>query len=330
MTGMFFIVGRGRSGTTLLARILSRHPAIVVAPEGMFAMNLQRRYATGPWNRKRILAFCRDLLSEQRMRTWKLDIERLTARLLESQGQLDYARVCLEVYRSYAEDVQNCFDVKWVGDKNPHYALLLPRINRLFPRARYVFITRDYRDNIAAYADVPFDLENPAALAQRWRDYNEEILKLSRRIPERFLWLRYEDLVTHPEHEVERVCRFLGLEFDAAMLSFPPAERTGSAVTRTGRFIGVRSPIDATEVAKWRDRLPERVVRRADTICGELAERFGYHPTTSGEQPLSFAARAGAMYGSSTVLAEKVLFIALPPRLRITLINGYRTLTRGG
>jgi hypothetical protein len=325
---LFFIVGRGRSGTTLLSRMLSRHPHIAVAPEGMFAMNLQGEYRTGPWNDRRIYAFCRALMREQRMRDWELDLERLAQRLHDREGTLDYARVCLEVYLSHAEDSQRRRGIQWVGDKNPHYALLIGRLHRLFPAARYVYITRDYRDNITSYAEMPFDLDNWAALAQRWKEYNEEILKLSRRVPERFLWLRYEDLVTHPEHELTRVCRFLGLEYDAAMLSFAAADRSGAAVTRTGRFIGVRHPIDASEVAKWRARLPERVVRRADTICGELGERFGYHPTTLGEQPLSLAARLGTLYGSSSVLLEKALFSALPARLRVALINSYRAFTR--
>ena len=56
MTKILFIVGRGRSGTTLLARMLTHHPLIAVAPEGFFAMNLERKYRAGPWNERRIAA----------------------------------------------------------------------------------------------------------------------------------------------------------------------------------------------------------------------------------------------------------------------------------
>ena len=38
---IFFILGRGRSGTTLLSRMLSANPKIAVAPEGFFLMNLR-------------------------------------------------------------------------------------------------------------------------------------------------------------------------------------------------------------------------------------------------------------------------------------------------
>jgi hypothetical protein len=316
MPSLFFIVGRGRSGTTLLARMLSQHPDIVVAPEAMFALNLQRTYGSRSWSRRRVRAFCRDLLRDERMRDWSLDIERLAQRLRERMESLTYSRVCLEVYRAYAEQARGRTP-KWVGDKNPHYALFLPRLQRLFPGARYIYVTRDYRDNIASYVEVPFDVRNPSALAQRWKVYNERILRFSRDSPERFLWLRYEDLVAQPEQELTRVCRFLGLSFDPGMLAFPAS----------GKPHGVRAPLDASTVHRWRTELGERTVRRADAICGELAERFGYHPTTLGERPLSMPARAGVLYGNATVLIEKVVLQALPTRLRIAAINGYGAFT---
>jgi hypothetical protein len=324
MTKILFIVGRGRSGTTLLARMLTHHPRIAVAPEGFFAMNLYAKYRFGPWNERRIAAFCRDLMRERRMKTWELDIERLSQRLNDREGTLTYADVCLEVYRSFAEDTQKRKAVAWVGDKNPHYALLVERIDRLFPEARYIHITRDYRDNILSYTQMPFDLRNPSALAQRWKQYNEEILKVSRRAPERFLWLRYEDLIAHPEHELRRICRFLDVEFDPEMLVFHVEEPADAPVKRGKWFPGVRRPLDPLAAQKWRRRLSDLNVRRADAICGEFAERFGYHATTQGEQPLSIAARLGALYGCTTVLAEKVLFGAVPANLRTGLINGYR------
>lgn len=326
MTRILFIVGRGRSGTTLLARMLTHHPQIAVAPEGFFAMNLYRKYRFGPWNERRIAAFCRDLVRERRMQTWELDVDRLALRLREREGRLTYADVCLEVYRSFAEDTQRRRAVAWVGDKNPHYALLIERIDRLFPDARYIHITRDYRDNILSYTQMPFDLRNPSALAQRWKEYNEEILKVSRRASERFLWLRYEDLVAHSEHEMRRICRFLEVEFDGAMLAFHAEEQPDAPVKRGRWFAGVRKPLDPAQAQKWPKRLSDITVRRADAICGEFAERFGYHPTTRGERPLSIAARIGTLYGRTTVLAEKLLFGFVPAGVRINLIDGYRRL----
>jgi len=65
---MFFIVGRGRSGTTLLRLLLDTHPKISVAPEAQFIMNLYGKYAgVTEWDDDRILAFYNDLWLEKRL-----------------------------------------------------------------------------------------------------------------------------------------------------------------------------------------------------------------------------------------------------------------------
>jgi hypothetical protein len=264
------------------------------------------------------------------METWDLDVPRLTHRLLElvqeRPTRVRYSDVCLTVYRSFAEDTQRRSSVAWVGDKNPHYALLIERIDRLFPEARYLHITRDYRDNVLSYSEMRYERGTPSALAQRWKQYNQEILKVSRRAPERFLWLRYEDLVERPESELRRICRFLDIEYDANMMVFHAEQDPDPTIRRAKWFPAVRRPVDPRDAQKWMTRLPEATVRRVESICGEFAERFGYHATTDGERPLSIAARVGALYGSTTVLIEKLLFGSMPARLRIGVINGYRRL----
>jgi hypothetical protein len=327
MAEIFFIVGRGRSGTTLLARMLDQHPELAVAPEGFFAVNLERKYGSGPWTDRRIDKFCRDLVKENRMQTWRLDLGRLATRLRERRDRLTYAEVCRQVYQSHAEDTLGRAAPKWVGDKNPHYALLLERIERIFPRARYVHITRDYRDNIHSYQNVPFDLHNPAALAERWKAYNQEILRVSRRAPERFLWLRYEDLLAYPEHELGRICTFLGVELDPRMLAFHEADDSQFYGKQNAWFQNLKKPLDASQASKWQKELSEPVVRQAEIICGPFAEGFGYQPTTRSEHPLPLSAKVGMAYGWCSVKAEKLLFGAAPAGLRTGFINAYRRLS---
>jgi hypothetical protein len=308
--------------------MLDRHPQLCVAPEGFFVMNLQHEYRAGSWDDRRIDAFCRDLLEENRMKTWRLDLERLRRRLQERRATLTYADVCSEVYASYAEDTLGRPAPKWVGDKNPHYALLVDRIERLFPRARFVHITRDYRDNILSYRDVPFDLKDPAALAARWKAYNQAILRASRRVPERFLWLRFEELLTHPEHELGRICNFLQVPFDPALLSFHEADDAEFYGKDRPWFQNLRKPVDASQASKWQAGLSPEAVRDAETICGPFAEVFGYQPTTTGQPArLRLSARLGAFYGYCSVKAERLLFGMAPVRLRTGFINAYRRFT---
>ncbi len=325
MTEIFFVVGRGRSGTTLLSRMLGQHPQLAMAPEGFFLLNLQRKYRAGPWSERRVKAFCRDLVRENRMRSWGLDLGRLAARLNERRGRLTYTEACRLVYLSYAEDTLGRAAPKWIGDKNPHYALMIPRLQRVFPHARFVHITRDYRDNIHSYRGLPFDLANHAALAQRWKSYNQAILRASRRRPERFLWLRYEDLLAYPEHELGRICSFLGVELDRRMLDFHATADDTFYGRKSPWFDNLRKPLDPSQAGKGQ-QLPATAMHDAELICGAFGEGFGYHASANGSA-LPLRARAGAFYGWCSVQAEKALFGAAPVGLRTGLINVYRRLS---
>ena len=58
--------------------------------------------------------------------------------------------------------------------------------------------------------------------------------------------MRFEDLVTDPRAEVERVCRFLGIPFEEAMLD--------RVVVSYGQTLG-SSGFDAGAADRWRSQL---------------------------------------------------------------------------
>jgi hypothetical protein len=113
------------------------------------------------------------------------------------------------------------------------------------------------------------------------------------------------------------VCRFLGVEFDARMLA--PLRRC--APPARGASVHLARP------EPWQRELPEPVIRQADAICGEFAERFGYQPATPVPEPLPLLARVGMLYGSSSALAEKFVFGVVPAGLRASLVNAYSALS---
>ena len=80
---LFFIVGRARSGTTLLQTMLDANPHLAVAPECQIVMNLYSRYRTADWNRAKILRFHNDLWRESRLVTWELNKEKLKTELIQ-------------------------------------------------------------------------------------------------------------------------------------------------------------------------------------------------------------------------------------------------------
>lgn len=316
---MFFLVGRGRSGTTLLKSILDAHPSLSVAPEGLFVMNLWRSYRRGAWTPERIRRFAQHLFLERRMRRWSIDRDELEERLLLI-GDPSFARLCAEVYETHADQTGKA-PGRLLGDKNPHYALFVRELRAVFPRARFVHVVRDYRDNVASYLNVPFDVKSPAALAHRWIRYNAAILDAATETPGQFHRLRFEDLVTAPGPTLQALCDFLGVELHPAMLD----SREAGNVQGLDWHRNVGKPIDPALAGQWRTTLTPTQVATADRICQQFAATFAYEPAETAGAKASHVA-AGAAIGWGVTALERQVF-KLPISVQALVINTYRRLT---
>lgn len=319
---MFFVIGRGRSGTSLLGRFLDGHPDVFVAPESLFVLNVLRRYSGADFDPPTVRRLVRDIWREERMRRWKVDRRALEEHLLSCREPgLGLARLCALVYEASAE-AHGSRAGGLLGDKNPHYALFVRELMALFPSARFLHLVRDYRDNVLSYREVPFDLSSTPALAVRWRRYNEAILQAAMAEEERFHRLRFEDLVSRPETVLQGVCAFLGVAFDPLMVE----SRQVRQEDRLPWHANLGGPLDRNLLHKWRRGMTRQDVLIADRICQPLGELFGYRPASGEPVPLPWRARGGVALGSAVTGAERLLF-RLPVELRATAIRAYRVAT---
>ena len=317
---MFFIIGRGRSGTTLLAKMLNSHRNLAVAQEGLFILNLARRYeGVRRWDNATRARFVADLFREKRMAMWNIDRAILSDCLAAAPEPPDYAGLCQLVYAAYARS-QGEQGIRVFGDKNPHYTLLLPRLERLFPDARFIHLVRDYRDTIVSYRKVAFDLGNVGALAERWNHYNRPAVELGGRRPDSYLCVRYEDLLSEPQAQVARICDFLGVPFDQAVLEYHERDDPAAPEWFRTLFADLRAPLKRDNTEKWRKEMPPDDIALADSICGDLGQRLGYRPAGA----LADGDRVRRLWGSFTgwgfTTLERALF-NLPLRLRTEILN---------
>lgn len=318
---MFFIVGRGRSGTTLLSHILRAHTELSVAPEALFVLLLRGRYGRIVWNERIASQFARDIWLEERLGRWKLEHAPLERRLTDlSRTNPEYARMCAEIYLADAEGRGKNAGVM-LGDKNPHYSLYVRELAELFPTARFIHLTRDYRDNILSFRSVRFDLSTISALAYRWRRYNQEIIDAAERIPDRFLSMRFEDLLLRQEASTERLCRFLGVKFEPEILERYQHEEALSAWHQH-----ILNPLDPAQASKWKSSMVSRDVAIADRICQPLGRRLGYEPATVASHPSRLRLFPGILQGWAFTELERIVF-RLPLFVRTFVLRTYRAIT---
>jgi hypothetical protein len=158
-------------------------------------------------------------------------------------------------------------------NKTPRDALIWQDIVSCWPQAKLIFLLR----NPAAIVD------SWNAARKRWtreetaRDvlrYGESVERA--RTMHGGLTVKYEDLTTDPERETRRICQFLGLEWEPAMLRYGQAEHGGmlrglgdwSRAVRSGRVRPHRPLPDA-------EAMPAHL--------RPLAQKWGYLPIPGGD-----------------------------------------------
>jgi tetratricopeptide (TPR) repeat protein len=225
-----FIVGMPRTGTTLVERILSSHPAVFAAGELTNFSLVVKRAAGTPSNRV-------------------LDVETLAA-----AASVDLRAVGA----AYVDSTRpRTGHTPRFIDKMPLNFLYAALIHRALPNAKIICLRRNaldaclsnYRQLFStafAYYDYAFDLLETGryyvrfdALARLWRDV----------IPESsYTEVRYEDVVEHTEREARRLLAFCGLSWDPKCLEFA----SNATPVATASSVQVRQPIYRTAVERWR------------------------------------------------------------------------------
>jgi len=280
---MNFVAGKERSGTTLLQIMLNGHPHISAPPESRFIMLQYSRYGhIQQWTEQNLRDFINEIYYEGLFKTqWKLDKKELLATLLPVCQYLSYSLLCKSIYYLFAAPGKQ---ITVLFDKNPVYYYFLPKLEQIFPEAKFIHLVRDYRANIVSHRRV-FRIKSPADLAYRWMGVNKIIEERKKLSPNKYTLLRYEDLVTNPVKSMKDVCAFIGIEYDAGMnRDHTTSLTTKFAEEKTERFLKVHGsllqPVNTTHVEEWKDKLSPAETAEAEAIAGNYAEKmYGYKPT---------------------------------------------------
>jgi hypothetical protein len=278
---LFFIVGRPRSGTTLLRILFEAHPNVLIPPESPFIINLYKKYEKVKyWDEKIIEEFCGDLFRQRYFDKWLIDKERLFASLMEVKGENTFQTLVRKVCLTYSS-VFDKKEILFIGDKNPAYSLFIHRIHKLFPEAKIIHITRDYRDNYLSLIKVNFEVPIIPLVVYRWKFAYRRMQKLKKLYPDRIYSLKYEDLATEPENNFEAVCRFLGIDYDPSVMSFYEKKSdVEKAYAGSDDLQQVHqslfNPISTVRMNLWQTEMSDHDIRIADLVAGKLAEKAGY------------------------------------------------------
>ena len=272
-----FIVACGRSGTTMLRVMFEQHPDIAIPPESYFPLSFFRRrerYAARGGSGVDLAALAEDLLRHDRFLAWRLDPELVRSRLT---GQApDFAEAIRRVYALYAE----AHGKRRYGDKTPPFLMHMRRLAEQFPEARFIHLVRDGRDVVLSLRDQPFAPSSFTGAAEYWAGRVRRARQAGERLgPDRYVEVRYEDLVANTEAQLRRLCEFVELEFRPEMLAYRHEDLARIPLTDKMRESGaVRRP--GSSRRDWRTQMTPRQLAVVESVAGDQLEAFGYERAT--------------------------------------------------
>ena len=246
------IGGTPRSGTTLVRRILDRHPSLCCGPETSIllpgGMRIDQVASAYSWPASEL----REMIAVSDSQGAFVDA--FAARYREQRGRPRWA------------------------EKTPLNVLSFDWALERFPEARIVHVIRDGRDVVCSMRQHPDrrwvdgvevkELRPQPADVYMRRWVRDTQAGIGRRGDARYLEVRYEDLVADPE----RVMRELLEALDEPWMPEILVERTPSG----GKRAHANSRITSTSVGRWREDLDTSEQQQVHAIGGVLLERLGY------------------------------------------------------
>lgn len=284
---VFFIIGRPRSGTTMLRMLFEAHPHVIIPPESPFIISLYKKYGKVKfWDDAVIQSFTDDLMKQRYFDKWLVSGEDLREHLLKVRGECTFQTMVKQVCLAY-QSVYDKQQIQLIGDKNPYYSLYINRIHKLFPEAKIIHLTRDYRDNYLSLINVNFEVPIVPLVVYRWKFAWRLANILKKQHPGLVYQLRYEDLAANPEAEFGKLCSYLNLEFDPSVMKFyekKPEVEKAYAGSNDINIIhkSLLNPISTTRMNLWKTEMSPKQIRTADMVAGKTGRLAGYEPEFQG------------------------------------------------
>jgi len=279
-----FIVGTPRSGTTLTAKILGRHPELFMPGETHYFDDI---YAC-----RNELGIVGDVASIERI------VERLST-LYERYYELpDQERISslFSTINANSEILAQCNNYgdilawfmriqmekegksRW-GNNAPRDIFNYKDIIKFYPDAKIIICVRDLRDFLLSYQGkwkVTGDdhverlkkLYHPVITSLLWKSSMKLVSEIKRDVAaENLIIVNYEGLVQEPEITVNNICKTIGVDFIPGMLEVN-SNNSSNAGNATGIF--------SSSVERWRENLSNEEIKIAQILAKKELRDLGY------------------------------------------------------
>ncbi len=296
-----FVVGVARSGTTMMRNILATSPRVAIARETHYMGRIFNRPGMRDYFRKAgdladdsaVRRVAEMIYSGDYRRQYRLgNVSPFWPWLSESVPREEFERRMLAADRSerglFATLLRLYADAEGkpvMGEKTPSHLESVETLLEWFPDARIVHVVRDPRAIYVSdryrrekmprppeswFAKVPgmLPLYLIGLTASQWVRGMNRHAKYTKLYPDRYVMVRFEDVVRDPVGELGPIFDFLGVE--------RPADPTQINVPSKHGMRDSSEGLDPAAADRWRERIHPLPKRMLDLLLGGRMRKLGY------------------------------------------------------
>ncbi|NER83089.1 MAG: sulfotransferase [Leptolyngbya sp. SIO1D8] len=287
-----FVVGLGRSGTTLLRNLLNASNQIHIPYESDF---IARAYPTlhqkTAFDEQDYEKIAQAFSSRSQKNGWHMQKNYLLS-CLKERSPKNFAEVNAAIYEAYLKK-EGLEALQW-GIKTPVLIQSIDRILDVFPNARVVHIVRDGRDVYLSYKNIhehgvnqeKFGPSNILQSTLFWvdglRKVEESVSSAEHSLSQSVYEVRFEDLLKDTDAELEKLFNFLGMAYDASIpdryLNYEGNQKLLCLQKHHENTVNskLKQGIDGKNTAKYLSKMTKLERLTFELIAAPYLKKYGY------------------------------------------------------
>jgi len=271
-----FIIGSGRSGNTLIRRILTNEDSLYIPPETYVLGQLiddYERYAKLEWPILLRTTLSHLSLSEDFQYFPTPYLRRLYLDLLKVPKPERALSTILNAFYLVMANIVKPGTTRW-GDKTPINVFALNQLDKVFPNAQYIHLVRNVYDVASSYVKMGrySTIEEAAA---RWKTANECVEDFRPKAENRIITTKYEDVVKYPRNEIKRICDFLNLKYSKELIDNPGDPKILGDV-KIAHYENIQSRVSERSVGGGIKAMTGAEIKWVARISESLNTKYGY------------------------------------------------------
>ena len=286
---MIFLMSSERSGSNMLRAIMARHSQVSAPTPAHLVRTVMPMLAgygnlQNDANFRRLAGHVLDIIDSQ-LGSWNapLDVDELVKHATDRS----FASMLRYVYA--AEAALQGKAMSFVKDNGN--ILWAPHLGSMFANARFIYLVRDPRDCVLSWMNSPSHAGGVSAACAAWQVEQSAALAAYAIAGDAMpiLLVRYEDLVSSPRSELDRICEFIGIEQESAMTEDFSNQAHRDESRKIANWENMSGEIKRKNFGKFKDAMSPGRVRQIERRLAFEMQILGYRPTQAviAREPLT-------------------------------------------